>query len=348
MMGKKTRSGGLLVFTAILLALMFILVFYDSMVITVPSGHAGVYYDWFFGGTDLTHIYREGVHLILPWNKVFVYDCRSQKADYDVVVLVEGGLKVVVHSSIIWRVIPDSAPALHARVGPDYQNTLIAPAMTAAIRSSAGLQPDLYSRSFNAYAFEEDILTYVQQFLNYGAFAFQAVLLREIELPEKMQAAINNKFSAEQSVLEQRYNVQRAYENFKQNYIDAESVRIAARIMNEGLTENYLRFQGIEATRQLAESPNAKLVIIGGKDGLPLILNPDTLGTNQGGNQPVPSSSGGTALPAAPPVQPALELQGISEYLNTLSGQLENIGRQPEFEASTLPQASGTSVRRGE
>ncbi|MDR0447149.1 MAG: hypothetical protein LBH07_00600, partial [Treponema sp.] len=180
-----------MLFTITLLVLMFILVFYDSMVITIPSGHVGVFFSWFFGGTDLNNVYGEGIHLILPWNKMFIYDCRSQKQDYDVVVLVEGGLRVVVHSSIIWRVITDSAPQLHASAGPNYQNILIAPAMVAAIRSSAGLQPDLYSQAFNAYAFEEDILAYVQQFLNNGAFSFQAVLIREIVLPDRMLSAIN-------------------------------------------------------------------------------------------------------------------------------------------------------------
>jgi regulator of protease activity HflC (stomatin/prohibitin superfamily) len=307
------------------------------MVITVPSGHVGVYYDWFLGGTDLRHVYGEGVHLILPWNKMFLYDCRSQKADYDVTVLVAGGLKVVVHSSIIWRVLPDSAAQLHVNAGPDYQDILISPAMTAAIRSAAGLQPDLYSEAFNAYTFEEDVLTYVQQFLNNGAFNFQAVLFREIELPERMLTAINEKFAAEQGVLEQRYNVQRAYENFRQRYIDAEGIRIAARIMNEGLTENYLRHEGIDATRRLAESPNAKLVIIGDKDGLPLVLNPDTLTANPSATVPAPG--GGEE-------NPGLEMEGISEYLRRLNGLLGEIGQMPEYDATTLPQASGTSAIR--
>jgi regulator of protease activity HflC (stomatin/prohibitin superfamily) len=339
---KKVKSAGLLVFSTFLLVLMFILVFYNSMVITVPSGHVGVYYDWLLGGTDVRHVYGEGVHLILPWNRMFLYDCRSQKADYDVTVLVAGGLKVVVHSSIIWRVRPDSAAQLHVSAGPDYQNILISPAMTAAIRSAAGLQPDLYSEAFSAYTFEEDVLTYVQQFLNNGVFNFQAVLFREIELPERMLAAINEKFAAEQGVLEQRYNVQRAYENFKQRYIDAEGIRIAARIMNEGLTENYLRHEGVDATRRLAESPNAKLVIIGDKDGLPLILNPDTLA----GGQSSPASGGGEATPGPEEPRPGLEMESISEYLKRLGGLLGEIGQMPEYDATTLPQASGTSVRR--
>ncbi|MDR0708740.1 MAG: prohibitin family protein [Spirochaetaceae bacterium] len=343
-MSKKAKNAGLLLFTAILLGLMLILVFYDNMVITVPSGHVGVYYDWLLGGTDLRHVYGEGVHLIPPWNRMFLYDCRSQKADYDVTVLVAGGLKVVVHSSIIWRVLTDSAAQLHVTAGPDYQNILIAPAMTAAIRSAAGLQPDLYSEAFNAYSFEEDILTYVQQFLNNGAFNFQAVLFREIELPERMLTAINEKFAAEQGVLEQRYNVQRAYENFKQRYIDAEGIRIAARIMNEGLTENYLRYEGVDATRRLAESPNAKLVIIGDKDGLPLVLNPDTLAGGQGAAAPAPGE--GETNPNPEQARPALEMESISEYLNRLNERLNELGEMPEYDSSTLPQESGTSAAR--
>ena len=328
----------MLLVTVILLVFMFILLFYDNMVITVPSGHVGVYYDWLFGGTDLRNIYGEGVHLILPWNKMFLYDCRSQKADFEVTVLIEGGLKVIVHASIIWRVISDVAPLLHVSAGLGYREILIAPAMTAGIRTSAGLQPDLYSEAFNAYAFEEDILAYVQQFINNGAFNFQAVLLREIELPATMLAAINRKFVAEQNVLEQRYNVQRAFENFRQRYIDAEAVRLSARLMNEGLTDNYLRYLGIEATRLLAESPNAKLVIVGDRDGLPLILNPDTMSVSQA--PPAAATSARDVL--EPSVEPNLEMQSVSEYLGLLNRYLDELGNVPGFESNTLQQASGT------
>jgi regulator of protease activity HflC (stomatin/prohibitin superfamily) len=332
-MGKKTRNAGMMIFAYILLGIIFILVFFERMVITVPPGHIGVFYSRLLGGTDLNHTYGEGLHLILPWDEMYLYDCRSQKEDYDVIVLVEGGLRVVVHSSIIWHVLSDFAPQLHVSAGLNYQNILIAPAMTAAIRSSAGLQPDLYSRSFNARAFEEDILTYVQQFLNKGTFSFEAVLIREIELPPKMLEAINNKFAAEQGVLEQRYNVLKAYESFKQRYIDAEGIRTAARIVNSGLTENFLRHEGIEATRKLAESNNAKLVIIGDKDGLPLILNPDTLTVSQPAGPVEPLESG---------VSPSLDLDIINRYLSQLNDNVQEIGQIPEFEGETLPQVSGT------
>jgi regulator of protease activity HflC (stomatin/prohibitin superfamily) len=314
---------------------MFIVLFYDNMVITIPGGHIGVFYSRFLGGTDVRHTYGEGLHLIAPWDKIFIYDCRSQKADYDVVVLVEGGLRVVVHSSIIWRVIADYAPVLHVSAGYDYQNILIAPAMTAAIRTSAGLQPDLYSKAFNAYTFEEDILSYVQNFLNKGIFIFEAVLIREIELPEKMLSAINDKFAAEQMVLEERYNVLGAYEKFRRQFIEAEALRNVALIINSGLSENFLRYQGIEATKKLAESNNAKLVIIGDKDGLPLILNTESLSVGSGNQQTAPpfSDSG---------VAPDIGIDNLGDYLSQLNDRLNSMAPMPPFDSTTLPQTSGT------
>jgi regulator of protease activity HflC (stomatin/prohibitin superfamily) len=295
----------------------------------------GVFYSRLFGGTNLDRVYGEGLHLILPWDKMYLYDCRSQKANYDVNVLIEGGLVVVVHSSVIWRVLPDYAPLLHTSVGPEYRDVLIAPAMTAGIRSSAGRQQDLYSRSFDVLAFAEEILGYVETSLAHNdAFDFDAVLIREIELPPKMVEAINKKFAAEQSVLEEQYNVLRAYESLKRMYIGAESVRIAAQVASPALSENFLRFHGIEATRKLAESDNAKLVIIGDKDGLPLILNPDTLPAGQAAaGQEENSLESGEA--------PALPMRALSDYLSELDVRLDGLKGMPDFSADILPQASG-------
>ena len=44
-------------------------------------------------------------------------------------------------------------------------------------------------------------------------------------------------------------------------------------IVNNSLTDRLLKMRGIEATQQLAASPNSKVVVIGsGSDGLPIIL----------------------------------------------------------------------------
>jgi hypothetical protein len=56
------------------------------------------------------------------------------------------------------------------------------------------------------------------------------------------------------------------------------------------MTENYLRFRGIQATEELAKSPNAKTLIFGsGPSGLPLVLG------NAVENAP-PGAMGGTTV----------------------------------------------------
>ena len=54
--------------------------------------------------------------------------------------------------------------------------------------------------------------------------------------------------------------------------IEAQGKADANRILNASLTPNILQEKGIEATLELAKSPNTKVVVVGGKDGLPLIL----------------------------------------------------------------------------
>jgi hypothetical protein len=45
-------------------------------------------------------------------------------------------------------------------------------------------------------------------------------------------------------------------------------------IVSTGLSDSYLKWRGIDATLQLSQSNNAKIVVIGGgSSGMPLILN---------------------------------------------------------------------------
>src|SRR5207248_5101440 len=88
---------------------------------------------------------------------------------------------------------------------------------------------------------------------------------------------------------EYKFRVAREIRESERKKIEAEGIREFQQIVSQGISDSYLRWRGIEATVQLAQSPNSKIVIVGsGKDGLPIILgnvdSPQTASAAPGGN----------------------------------------------------------------
>jgi hypothetical protein len=177
----------------------------------------------------------------------------------------------------VYAINRDEAGQLHKTIGPEYTEKLINPAVLSSVRSVVGkfTQTELYNADI--LQIQNDVLSQIGSIFQGQPLTISSVLVREISFPESVSTAINNKFVAEQNVLEERYRVLQAVEQYKEAYVDAEAVRFQQALVSEGMTEAYLRYAGIEATKELAQSDNAKLVIIGDKDGLPLVLNPDSL-----------------------------------------------------------------------
>jgi regulator of protease activity HflC (stomatin/prohibitin superfamily) len=101
-----------------------------------------------------------------------------------------------------------------------------------------------------------------------------ALLIRSINLPKNIKNAIENKLQQEQEALAYEYKLNKERSEAERKQIAADGEAIANKIINSSLTDNLLKMRGIEATQELSKSPNSKIIIIGGgKDGLPLILN---------------------------------------------------------------------------
>src|SRR4029079_15686871 len=123
-----------------------------------------------------------------------------------------------------------------------------------------------------------------------------ATLLLGLELPPAVNAAINRKIEQYYLVQEYGFRVEREKKESERKQIEAEGIRAFQTTVSQGINDSYLRWRGIEATLQMAQSPNTKIVIIGsGKDGLPVILgNVDAPVVPQ---QPQAPAGGGAALP---------------------------------------------------
>ena len=93
---------------------------------------------------------------------------------------------------------------------------------------------------------------------------------QNLTLPKRLVAAIEERLNAE---LQSQLVIEKERQDAERRRIEAQGIADAHRIVAQGLTEQLLRWKGIEATLKLAESSNAKVVVVGsGKGGLPIIL----------------------------------------------------------------------------
>lgn len=300
----------------VVMILVFMVVYFaDQIFYTIPPGSVGVLWLRFFGGTVLHRYLGEGLHIVAPWDKIYIYDVRLQQLEQDFDVLSADGLKMRVNIAYRFQAIPDTVPELQQFVGPNYVSVLLTTEIGARAR-------DVFSRNTPEEIFSDrriqiqrEILTDVQADLR-KTFSPMAghpidfvrlddVLIRGITLPPEVEAAINRKEEQKQLNLEYDYRLLREAKEAERKKIEAGGIREFQDTISTGITDSYLRWKGIEATLELARSNNAKVVIVGsGKDGLPIILGNMDSGTGNISVRPAGVSATGSQSEAAPPGLP--------------------------------------------
>lgn len=341
---------------------------WSYIAITVPPGSVGVFFDRLFKGVRTDRVYNEGLHLFFPWNKMYVYDCRLQQETYNTEILAFGGMTVKIDVAVRWRVIPNYAPSLHLNLGPEYKDSLIRPAVFSAVRNVVGRMNHERLYSIAPGELQTQVLEKIRETILVGLEAGRdvekklggagstgwrttsivgvnqdvapvlindAVVLR-VTLPDIINQSIDEKFAAGQRVIEQRYKVMESIERYKSRYVDAAAQRRAQELINPGLTENFLRLEGVRATQEIAKSNNAKLVVMGGgKDGLPVILNPGPMDSPFTSDFSTPLGSKGPE--AKPPEAPKLDEEFKWETLERDIKKLEE--GMKELSDIDMPQA---------
>jgi hypothetical protein len=116
------------------------------------------------------------------------------------------------------------------------------------------------------------------------------VVVGNIKLPDTINQAIEGKITQQQHHLAYEFILRRAHKEIERKRLEAEGIKKYNQIIDSSLTDNMLTWLGIQATKELAESPNAKILLFGGKNGLPVILNVDDAGrTAEAGAEQPPS-----------------------------------------------------------
>lgn len=242
------------------------------MTTTIISGQAGVRYSP-FGGTDLEKTYGEGLNVHAPWVDVIRYDVRVQERLENMEALSVNGLSIGTDVSVRWRPDAPRLPQLHTTYGTDYYRKLIQPELRSVVREVIGQFTPEQLYSSQRTVLQDDIFAEVQERVDDHFVRVEAVLIRDVRLPDQIKVAIEDKLKEEQEAERYQFTIEKERLEADRKRIEAEGEADYQRIITASLTSQFLRFKGIEATQQLANSPNSKTVIVGsGDDGLPLIL----------------------------------------------------------------------------
>lgn len=262
------------------LLVMFVVVFFSHRIfIVIGPGDVGVMYRPLFGGTVVDHVYSEGLQVMLPWNRLYLYDTRIAETKRVLFALTKDGLSVELDLSIRYHPEISTVGILHQAVGPEYVEKIVVPEVFAVVRRAIGNRTaeELYTGTSGVGGEEEQTLAQIidnaVDKVSRKYVVVDAVVLTRVKLPPMIERAIERKLEQKQLAQTQQFR-----EDVARREVDIKTLEAQANsVLAASLTPELLRYRGIEATKELAQSSNSKIVVIGsGANGLPLILNAET------------------------------------------------------------------------
>ncbi|MBM72531.1 MAG: peptidase [Crocinitomicaceae bacterium] len=251
-----------------------IIILWSSLTYTVDSGHAGLIFHTFGNGVNPESPPKtSGFHIKAPWDKVYQYEVRQQEINENLEVLSSNLLKITMDMTLFYQPQYDNLGFLEVERGMLYEAKVIQPAMRSVAREVIA---KYIPEEFNTTKREEiqlEIEDRLAEKLADNYIQLNDVLIRNIKLPTTLEQAIERKLQQEQESLEYEFRIEKASKEAERKRIEAEGIRDFQNIVSQSINDDLLQWKGIEATTELSNSNNAKIVVIGsGENGLPLIL----------------------------------------------------------------------------
>lgn len=268
------KSRVILTAALVFIGFILLLTITSGTFITIQAGEQGVLFKKFSGGVDTTQTYQPGFHVIAPWNSMVRYNTRLQELTMNQMeVLANNGLTINLDLTILYKPISSKLPQLHNDLGEEYANTIIVPEIRSAIREVIGKYDpeDLYASKRDAI--QTEVAVKMDNALSAKNIHMDAVRIRNVVLPATIRDAIETKLQAEQESRKYDFLIDKEKKEAERKKIEAEGIKEYQNIVSQSLSDRLLKWQGIEATKELANSPNTKVIVVGGgESGLPLIL----------------------------------------------------------------------------
>ena len=256
----------------ILVLMLLILSFWNRIFIVIGPGQAGALYRPLTSGTVTDYVYPEGLQVLFPLNTMTIYDTRVQVIQHDLTVLTNRGLPITLKLAIRFRPIYELVGVLHQQVGVDYPKKVILPQIESVLRRRIGQHSpeEIYT---NKEGVLSNIIALAIEEVGQKFVEVDEIIIRTVELPKPVRTAIEEKLIYEQRHLAYKFRLEQEKQEAERKRIEALGIMVYQDIISSTLDENLLRWQGIQATLELAKSENSKVVVIGsGEQGLPIIL----------------------------------------------------------------------------
>lgn len=287
-MGKWVGAkGGFRILPTVALLLGLVLLIFSSLVV-IPAGHVGV--PVIFGDVSDT-VYASGLHFKWPVAEVIKMSVQERAytmgvsgevdpttREFDVITaLTNEGMKVDIDITVQYQIVGERTPwILNNKVWANetqFEKDYVRPEIRRAIRDVCAhySAQELYSTRRGPVG--EEIRDLADKLLSKNACACVAVNLRNVMLPARVTEAIERKKEREQQSQEYDYKLEVEAKEADRKRIEAEGIRDYQITVSQGISPMLIQWKGIEAAENLAESPNAKVVILGDSK-IPIILGP--------------------------------------------------------------------------
>jgi len=270
--------GRIFRYTGIAIALVGLV---RSSICQVDAGHVGV--QSLFGKVQ-SRVLTSGLNVINPLVKVHMFDIKTQNytmssiategdrtGDEAIRVLSADGLEVIIDLTILYTVNPAEAARIYREIGIDYKNIIVRPITRTKIRDNAVYYDAVALYGKQRDEFQAKIFTSIEKDFKTRGLFLEQLLVRNITLPASVKAAIESKINAEQEAQKMQFVLQKEKQEAERKRLEAQGIADYQRIINSEITDKLLQYEGIKAQKEIALSPNSKVIIMG-KGNTPVII----------------------------------------------------------------------------
>jgi regulator of protease activity HflC (stomatin/prohibitin superfamily) len=245
----------------------------SSIFYTLNATERAIIFYKFGDGLDKENVIQPGFHMKAPWNDLIVFEVSEITSEENMDINDKNGLPIHVDVTVRYLPYSDKIGHIYEKFRTDYVIRLVIPEVRSMTRQVLARYTAEEIYSTKRAEVENTVKAETEKVLNENFIQAKAVLIRSIKLPDQIRMAIESKLQQEQEALAYQYRLDKEKSEAERKRIAAEGEARANNIVNSSLSDKLLKMRGIEATLELAKSPNTKVIVVGsGEDGMPLIL----------------------------------------------------------------------------